>query len=268
MADALTEGELASAASSVDSALTLARARAGGARQGMDYTPPVRTGAFKASARHTSRVRLFKVLMIAGSALGVSAVAIVSMFNPFRHLPGSISLSGVGVSGTKITMDLPKITGVQQGGGPYEIRAKAGIQDITQPSIMDLKGVDASIGMADRTTTHVTSAAGTYDSHADTMFLRGDVKVANTSGYTLNLQTALVDFKAGAFTSHERLRVDLKGGEVMADDMAISNNGHMIAFLGNISSTFDPPEDVPPEPEQVAHEPARTRQAEAKADAP
>ena len=58
-------------------------------------------------------------------------------------------------------------------------------------------------------------------------------------------KTALVDFKAGAFTSHERLRVDLRGGEVMADDMAISNNGHTIAFLGHIASTFDPPEDAP-----------------------
>ena len=204
--------------------------------------------------------------MIAGSALGVAAVAIVSLCNPFRHLPGSVSLAGVGVSGTKITMELPKITGVQQGGGPYEIRAKAGIQDITQPSIMNLQGVDATIGMADRTTTHVTSTDGTYDSHADTMSLSGNVKVANTSGYTLNLQTALVNFKAGAFTSHERLRVDLKGGEVMADDMTISNNGHMIAFLGNISSTFDPPEDQPAQPQQTG--PGDASQAEARADAP
>ena len=245
MADAMSGARLVSAAPTVSPEPIHARARADGARQGMDYTPPERTGAFRASARHTSRVRLLKIAMIVGSALGICAVAIVSLFNPFRHLPGSVSLSGVGVSGTKITMDLPKITGVQQGGGPYEIRAKAGIQDITQPSIMELEGVDAIIGMADRTSTHVTSVNGTYNSHADTMSLRGDVKVANSSGYTLNLKTALMDFKAGAFTSHERLRVDLKGGEVFADDMSISNNGHTIAFVGNISSTFDPPEDAP-----------------------
>ena len=254
MADAMTGGELASASA-------VARNRADGARQGMDYTPPVRAGAIKASARHTSRVRFLKMLMIAGSALGVSAVAIVSIFNPFRHLPASVSLSGVGVNGTKITMDLPKITGVQQGGGPYEIRAKAGVQDITQPSIMDLQSVDATIGMADHTTTHVTSADGTYDSHADTMSLRGDVKVANSSGYTLNLQTALADFKAGTFSSHERLRVDLKGGEVMADQMTISNNGHTIIFVGNIASTFDPPEDGPSQPQQGAAEADGLRQA-------
>ena len=265
MADAMTGGDLAPAAPTVEPAAANVRARADGARQRMNYTPPQRTGAFKASARHTLRVRLLKMMMIAGSALGVSAIAIVAVYNPFRHFPGSVSLSGVGVSGTKITMDLPKITGVQQGGGPYEIRAKAGIQDITQPSVMELQGVDASIGMADRTTTHVTSAAGTYDSHADTMSLRGDVKVANTSGYTLNLQTALVDFKAGAFTSHERLRVDLKGGEVMADDMTISNNGHKIAFLGNIASTFDPPEDVPPQ--RAASGSADMPQVEAGKDA-
>ena len=164
-------------------------------------------------------------------------------------------------------MDLPKITGVQQGGGPYEIRAKTGIQDITQPSIMDLKGVDALIGMADGTTSHVISNDGTYNSRLDTMLLHGDVTVANTSGYTFNLQTALVDFKAGAFTSHERLRVDLKGGEVMADDMSISNNGHTIVFLGNISSTFDPPEDAPT-PQTSTSDADRTRAADAQAATP
>lgn len=208
----------------------------------MDYTPPVRTKAIKAAGRHTARVKLLKRAIVLGSVLGVSAIAMVAAFNPFRHLPGSVSIAGVGMSGTKITLQAPKITGVQQGGGPYEIRASSGIQDITKPSIVELVGVDAHVGMADATTTSIRSAQGTYDSRADTMLLKGDVKIANTSGYTLNMQSALMDFRAGLFTSHERLRVDLKGGEVSADDMSISNNGHVIAFRGNVSSSFDPPE--------------------------
>jgi lipopolysaccharide export system protein LptC len=234
-----------------------ARARVDGARQGMDYTPPERTGAFKASARHTSRVRFMRRFIIVGSVLGVSAIALVAAYNPFRHLPFSVSMAGVGVHGTKVTMDLPKITGVQQGGGPYEIRAKAGVEDITQPTIMDLEGVDANVGMSDLTTTHVTSTSGVYDSKADTMALSGDVKVANSSGYTFSLKTAQADFRNGVFTSHERLRVDLKGGQVFADDMKISNNGHVIAFVGNVSSTFDASDDSSPAPDEG------TRQAQA-----
>lgn len=221
-----------------------ARSRAPGARQRMDYTPTERRGAFKAADRHTSWVRFLKRAMIVGSVVSVSAIAIVAVFNPFHHLPVSVSLAGVGVSGTKITLQAPKITGVQQGGGRYEIKAKAGIQDITKPSIIELEGVDAHVGMSDATTTHVVASHGIYDSKADIMRLNGDVKIANTSGYTLNLRSAAVNFRAGVFDSRERLRVDLNGGQVSADGMTISNNGHIINFDGNVTSTFDPPDDT------------------------
>ncbi len=214
-------------------------------RAGMDYTPAARGGAIKAAARHTARVKLLKRVIVLGAILGPSSIAIVAIFNPFSHLPGAISVSGVGVQGTKITMDNPKLSGVQQGGGPYEIRAKSGIQDITTPSVMELVGVDAKVGMADRTTTHILSQHGVYDSKADTMALAGNVRIANTSGYTFNMKSATMNFHQGVFLSHERLRVDLKGGMVNADDMSISNNGHVIAFRGHIASTFDAPDEAP-----------------------
>lgn len=214
-------------------------------RAGMDYTPPVRTGAFKAAGRHTARVRLLKRAIIIGAIVGPTSIGIVAVFNPFRHLPGAISVSGVGVQGTKITMDNPKISGVQQGGGPYEIKAKSGIQDITKPSVMELVGVNAHVGMADKTSTHILSEHGIYDSKADTMVLAGDVKIANTSGYTFNMKSATMDFRQGQFLSHERLRVDLKGGMINADDLLISNNGHTITFRGHIASTFEAPDEAP-----------------------
>ncbi len=241
MAELVSGGTLSSSSShgEPDREGILGRARTDGARLGMDYTPPVRAGAFNAADRHSARVRFLKRSIVLGSLVGVTGIALIVLCNPFRHLPGGISLASVGVSGTKITMELPKISGIQQGGGPYEVRAKTGIQDITTPSIMELLGVDALIGMADATTTHVTSNHGTYDSRADMMNLAGNVTIANTSGYTLNLQTALMDFRAGMLTSHERLRVDIKGGEVSSDDIVIANNGHVINFRGNVASRFE-----------------------------
>lgn len=210
----------------------------------MDYTPPVRTGAFKAAGRHTSRVRFLRRAIVLGAVFSVSIIAIVAAFDPFRHLPSGVSIGGVGVKGTKITMDSPRLTGVQPGGGRYRIEAKSGIQDIMKPSVIELIGVDADVGMADRTKTHVLASHGVYDNKLDTMSLDGDVKIANTSGYTLGLQTMLIDFKRGTLTSEERTRVDLKGGNVRADAMTISDNGHNIRFTGHIESTFDAPEEA------------------------
>lgn len=228
-----------------------------GARHGMDYTPPERTNAFRDAGRHTARVRLFKRAMILGSLLGTIGIALAALFNPFKHLPSGMSLAGVGMKGTTITMDRPKISGVQQGGGPYEIKARAGLQDITTPSVMELQGVDARVGMADATTTHILADHGVYNSKADVVSLDGAVRISNSSGYTLNLRSAEMSFKGGVLTSHERLRVDLRGGEVNADDLAISNNGHVVAFRGHIASTFEPPDEEPASP-------AASRQARAE----
>ena len=219
--------------------------RPGGARLGMDYTPPERSGAFRDAGRHTAMVRLVKRAMILGSLLGTIGIALAALFNPFKHLPGGISLAGVGMKGTTITMDRPKISGVQQGGGPYEIKARAGLQDITTPSVMELQGVDARVGMADATTTHILADHGVYNARADVVSLDGSVRIANSSGYTLNLRSAEMSFRGGVLTSHERLRVDLRGGEVSADDLAISNNGHVVAFRGHIASTFAAPDEDP-----------------------
>jgi lipopolysaccharide export system protein LptC len=209
----------------------------------MDYTPPPRLGAFRAAGRHTAQVRFLRRAILLVAVLGVSVIAIVAVFDPFRHLPKGVSIGGVGVKGTKVTMDSPKISGVQQGGGPYDIAAKTGIQDITTPSVIELLGVDAHVGMADATTTHVLSRHGVYDSKDDTMALDGDVTIANSSGYSFGLKSAMIDFKKGILASEERMRVDLKGGFVFSDAMTISNNGHAIAFRGHVASTFDPPED-------------------------
>ena len=245
------------------------RARSDGARQGMDYTPPQRTGAFRDAGRHTARVKLVKRAMILGSLLGTIGIALAALYNPFKHLPSGVSLAGVGMKGTTITMDRPKISGVQQGGGPYEIKARAGLQDITTPSVMELEGVDAHVGMADATTTHITADHGIYNSKADTVSLAGAVRIANTSGYTLNLRSAVMSFRAGLFTSHERLRVELRGGEVSADDLAISNNGHVIAFRGNIASRFEPPaEDAPADDAARAEAWSSPPTRQAKAETP
>jgi lipopolysaccharide export system protein LptC len=218
-------------------------------RAGLDYAPPERKGAFRAAGRHTARVRLLRWFMILGAAFAVTVISIAAIFDPFKHLPGKLSIAGVGVSGNKVTLDSPKISGLQQGGGLFDVAAKTGIQDVTTPNVIELVNVDAHVGMSDGTMTHVLSNHGVYDSKEDTMALDGDVRIANSSGYRFGLRNAMVNFKEGTLSSDERTRVDFDGGNVLADSVSIANNGHLITFQGHISSTFAPQtDDGPPAP--------------------
>lgn len=206
---------------------------------GFDVTPAASRGGFKAADRHSARVRVLRRAAIAGSLIAIALISAAVLLNPLRRLPADISIGRVGVEGTKITVDSPKISGVQKDGHPYEINARSGIQDITEPNIIELHGIDSKIGTADASTTWVSAARGIYDSLHDKMTLEGDIRIKNSTGYDIRLNTARIDFKTGGLVSEEPVKVLLDGGTIAAKQLDVSDNGHKVSFGGEVTSLID-----------------------------
>ncbi len=204
-----------------------------------DMTPAASRGGFKAANRHSARVRLLRRVAIAGSLLAIVLISAAALLNPLRRLPGDVSIGHVGVEGTKITVDSPKITGFQGDGRPFDIKAQTGIQDITTPNIIELHGIDSKIGTTDASTTWVKAARGVYDSSKDKMTLEGDIQIKNSAGYDIRLKTARIDFKTGGLVSEDPVKVLLDGGTVTANLLDISDNGHKVSFTGEVTSMID-----------------------------
>ena len=213
--------------------------------EGMDHTPPERLGAVRAAGRHTARVRFLRRTMILGSVFGVSIIAIVAAFDPFHHLPHGLSVSSVGVEGTIVTMDQPKISGLRPDGNVYAITARQGIQDITKPNVTELHDLDAILGMSDKTSSRITADTGVYDGGQDRMDLNGHARIKNSSGYDMTMKTAVMNFKTGIFSSRERSTVTISGGQVSADQLDVTDDGHKVSFTGSVNSDFNPPDDAP-----------------------
>jgi lipopolysaccharide export system protein LptC len=204
-----------------------------------DVTPAASRGRFKAAHRHSARVRLFRRVAIVGSLLAVALISAATLLNPLRRLPGDISIGRVGVEGTKVTVNSPKITGLQKNGSPFEIRAHSGIQDITTPDIIELLGIDSKIGAANASTTTVNAARGVYDSLHDKMTLEGDIRIKSSAGYDMRLNTAMIDFKTGGLVSDGPVKVLLDGGTIAAQQLDVSDNGHKVSFGGDVTSWID-----------------------------
>jgi lipopolysaccharide export system protein LptC len=204
-----------------------------------NVTPAASRGGFKAARRHSARVRLFRRVAITGSLLAIGLISAAAFLNPLRRLPVDVSIGRVGVEGTKVTVDSPKITGLQKDGSPFEIRARSGIQDITRPDMIELLGIDAKIGAAHASATSVNAARGIYDSLHDKMTLEGGIRIKSTTGYDMRLNTAKIDFKTGSFVSQEPVKVLLDGGTVAAQQLDVSDNGHKVSFAGDVTSRFD-----------------------------
>ena len=213
---------------------------------------------FAAAARHSRMVRVLRVAVPAAVLLALAGVLGISLFNPFRitglaKLP--VDMSNLVVSGTKITMETPHLAGFSTDGRPYELWAKAAIQDLTAPDHVELRTLRAKVMMEDKSTVTMDARTGFFDSKQQMLDLRKDIFLQSSTGYEARLSQAYVDINKGSVTSDEHVDVKLLNGTLTADKLRIVNSGEVVRFEGNVvmnlvmeSPTVDEPEPPPPPP--------------------
>ena len=198
-----------------------------------------RDDAFRAAGRHTSRVRILRRSIVALVMVAVVAILALS-FNPFGRSIPAVSVESMGLSGTKVTMDRPKLSGFHADGRPYTVLAKEAIQDAKTPNILELHEIDARVTMGDKSTAHVLAATGTYDSSAQTMKLKGDVHVTTDAGYDARMASAFVQFKTNSVETQDPVTVVMNADTVTADSMKMTDNGKAVTFSGHVHSVMMP----------------------------
>ena len=96
---------------------------------------------FAIAARHSRLVRFLRVAVPMIVILSMAAVVGISIFNPFRILMKALpmEMGNLVVSGTKVTMESPHLSGYTPDQRPYELWAKTATQDLTDPDHVDLR---------------------------------------------------------------------------------------------------------------------------------
>lgn len=207
---------------------------------------------FASAARHSRLVRVLRVAVPAAVVLAMAGIVVVSsVFNPFRMLLPELPLDtgNLVVSGTKITMESPHLSGYTPDQRPYEVWAKTATQDVTDPDHVDLKTLRAKVLMEDQTTTITLDARnGVMDTRRQLLDLRKDILLQSSSGYEARLSQAVVDMGKGTVTSDEHVEVKLLEGTLSADRLRIVNGGEVVRFEGHVVMNLDklPPTENPP----------------------
>ena len=206
---------------------------------------------FAAADRHSRMVRALRIAVPAAVLLAMTAIVAVSIFNPFRMLLPKlpIDIGNLVVSGTKITMESPHLAGFSTDQRPYELWAKAAIQDLTAPDHVELKVLRAKVMMEDRSTVTMDAQTGHFDSKQQLLDLRKDVFLQSSTGYEARLSQAYVDINKGTVTSDERVDVKLLNGTLSADRLRLVNSGEVVRFAGNVVMNLTMEAPAPPEPE-------------------
>jgi lipopolysaccharide export system protein LptC len=231
---------------------------------------------FAVAARHSRMVRVLRVAVPAAVVLSMVAILMASIFNPFRMLLPKlpIEMGNLVVSGTKITMESPHMSGYTPDQRPYEVWAKTATQDITDPDRVDLKTLRAKVLMEDQTTTVILDALnGLMDNKQQTLDLHKDIYLQSSTGYEAWLSQAFVDMAKGTVNSDEHVDVKMLNGTVSSDRLRITGGGEVVRFEGNVVMNLDHLNDdaaspAPAPPTEPAAHPAKSKSAASKSTNP
>ncbi len=202
--------------------------------------PPDREQAFAKARRRSGRVRRLRSTILIGGLGTVAAMVAIAVFNPFATKFGSLSFSALSVEGTKIVMERPKLAGFRSDGQAYVLTATRALQDMKQPTVVELENVDGEIGMAGGEATHVTADSGVYDSTGEHMELSNNVRIKNGRTEVL-LRSGKFDFKSGAYGSDEPVEVRVSDGTTIFSDRATAiNHGQELTFDGHVKTRIVP----------------------------
>jgi lipopolysaccharide export system protein LptC len=207
-------------------------------------TEPRETRAFKAShradharrfrvaVRHSRRVRLLRVGLPVAAILGCLLVALAAWFNPLRMLAARlpISVGNVVVSGSKIKMENPKLSGFTRDKRRYDVNAVAASQDLLRPGIVELHDITALLEMQEKSNMKLVAQDGVFDTKKEQLTLEHNIVVTSSKGDEGYFEDAVIDTKNGNVVSEKPVLLKMLNGTVKGNRFELTNSGDVIRF--------------------------------------
>lgn len=198
--------------------------------------------------RHSRRVRRMRLAVPVVVAAALLTIAGLSIFNPFRILAKlPIDIGKLAVSGTRITMDSPHLAGFTPDQRPYELWAKAAVQDVANPNNVELQELRAKVQMEDKSSVSMEARRGLFDTRTQLLMLKENILLQSTTGYEARLTQAAVDLGGGTVSSDEPVAVKLLNGTLDAKRLRITENGALVRFDGGVSMILVPDRPAAPD---------------------
>ena len=192
--------------------------------------------AFRVARRHSRLVRVLRVAIPLVVVAGLTVITLVTYYNPLRMLNKlPIDISNLVVSGSKVTMEQPRLSGFTKDARAYEFTADAAAQDLTKPDIVELRNIHAKVEMQDKTTMVMTAVTGIYDTKAETLRLERNIVLTSSNGYKGRLSEARVDIRKGTVVSDLPVELELLQGTLNANRLEIVDSGDLVRFHGGVS---------------------------------
>ena len=121
-----------------------------------------RRAAFVAAQRHTRHVRFLRRAIPVVAVTAVLGLIVVPFLNPLRGKLQNVSIGAVGITGGKVRMETPKLSGYRKDNRPYQVTAENAYQAIRNPTQIELQTLLARIQMEREGWVEIRTGSGVY----------------------------------------------------------------------------------------------------------
>jgi lipopolysaccharide export system protein LptC len=195
---------------------------------------------FRTAARHSRLVRFLRFSIPAAITV-IAGVLLVAAYNPFKGITTfPIDPTKVKLSGTKIVMELPRLTGFTTDSRPYELIARTAAQDLLKPDILELQDIDAKVETKDGQHITIKSINGVYDTRGELLKLSDHIVLTTSSGYEAHLSEATVNTSSSSVVSESPVDVKLPNGTLSANRLQVTESGAVVVFGRGVELNLNP----------------------------
>jgi lipopolysaccharide export system protein LptC len=196
--------------------------------------------AISGARRHSRRVRFLRKAVPAVLVLALGGLVAANYLNPARWLRVPTEFGTLVISGSKITMEAPRLAGFTKDQREYEVTAASASQDTKNPTIVELREISGRIDLQDKSKVTLSAVEGIYDIKADLLKLNHEILIISTAGYQGRLTEAQVEVKKGRIVSEKPVQLKMPQGSLDANRMEVTETGGLIRFEGGVVMMLTP----------------------------
>lgn len=196
-----------------------------------------RARQFAIAARESRRVRSLRVIL---PAVGALLCLIVVAATVITRISISLSIGDLKITTEGLAMDAPHLSGSDGKGRTYAVSAESAVQDLGDTRIIRLKGIEATVTQADGSRARLLADSGVYDSAAQTVVLKENIRLSNSDGSGGALERAEINLSTGSLTSDSPVAFSSRLGEISAEKMGVEKKAGTVTFSGGVRMTVDP----------------------------
>jgi lipopolysaccharide export system protein LptC len=200
--------------------------------RGFGYTGD-RTKAFGAAKRHSALVKFLRLVCPAAAVCVIALYFLPSKLS-VQVDGGEASVESVDLSDGGLKMVNPRIKGVHEKHGVYDLRAETATQQVETPELITLNAITAELVSNSGEKTTFTAPSGLFQSKKEELTFDSGVTIGGNAGFAGKLKTATAFLQSNKLISTDPVELAFRSSTIKARSMTYYSADSRAIFEGGV----------------------------------